>query len=90
MVSFPVQVWRAPETTPRASIRHNMSSGFVPGGTAEEPIQRDDAWLKAQAEAEANRRRKEEDSRQDGGKSLYDVLQQNKGVSLPSPSDTSI
>ncbi|MCJ1399832.1 hypothetical protein MMC11_003035 [Xylographa trunciseda] len=57
-----------------------MSSGFVSGGTADEPIERDDEWLKAQQELEATRRRKEEESRQTGGKSLYEVLQQNKAA----------
>ena len=56
-----------------------MASGFVSGGTADAPVERDDEWLKAQQEIEATRRRKEEESRQDGGKTLYEVLQANKG-----------
>ena len=62
-----------------------MSSGFVSGGTTDNPTERDDEWLKAQQEIEANRRRKEEESRQEGGKTLYEVLQSNKGdfPSLP-------
>lgn len=56
-----------------------MSSGFVSGGASDQPIERDDEWLKAQQEIEATRRRKEEESRQEGGKTLYEVLQQNKG-----------
>lgn len=56
-----------------------MSSGFVSGGTTEKPIERDDEWLKAQQELEDVRRKKEEESRQVDGKSLYDILQQNKG-----------
>lgn len=56
-----------------------MSSGFVSGGTTEKPIERDDAWLQAQKDIEETRRRKEEESRQEGGKTLYEVLQQNKG-----------
>lgn len=56
-----------------------MSSGFVSGGISDKPIQRDDEWLKAQEELEATRRRKEESSRQEGGKTLYEVLQANKG-----------
>ena len=56
-----------------------MSSGFVSSGTNDKPLQRDDEWLKAQQEIEANRRRKQEEGQQDGGKSLYEVLQQNKG-----------
>ena len=63
-----------------------MSSGFVSGGTAEQPIKRDDEWLKAQQEIEANRRRKEEADRQEGGKTLYEVLQNNKGE-LPRSQD---
>ena len=56
-----------------------MSSGFVFGGTADAPIERDDEWLKAQQEIEANRRRREEESRLESGKTLYEVLQANKG-----------
>ena len=56
-----------------------MSSGFVSGGTTDNPIQRDDEWLAAQQEIEARRRRKEEESRQADGKTLYEVLQNNKG-----------
>ena len=56
-----------------------MSSGFVSAGTNEEPIERDDEWRKAQEVVQANFRRKQEQGKQDGGKSLYEVLQQNKG-----------
>jgi len=56
-----------------------MSSGFVPGGTIDQPVERDDDWRKAQQELEETRRRKEEQSRQEDGKSLYEVLQANKG-----------
>lgn len=56
-----------------------MSSGFVSGGTTDAPIERDNEWLKAQQEIEANRRHKEEESRHEGGKTLYEVLQGNKG-----------
>ncbi|OJD22188.1 hypothetical protein ACJ73_06464 [Blastomyces percursus] len=55
-----------------------MSSGFVSGGTIEEPTERDDEWVKAQQELEAERRRKAEKSNRDQGKSLYEILQQNK------------
>ncbi|KAL8699873.1 MAG: hypothetical protein Q9224_001227 [Gallowayella concinna] len=57
-----------------------MSSGFVSGGTTDQPIERDDEWVKAQQEIEANRRRKEEEGKHDGGKSLYEVLQSNKAA----------
>lgn len=56
-----------------------MSSGFVSTGFLDQPTERDDDWLQAQKEIEANRRRKEEEGAQEGGKSLYEVLQQNKG-----------
>ena len=56
-----------------------MASGFVSGGTTDQPIERDHEWLKAQQEIEASRRQREEESKQEGGKSLYEVLQQNKG-----------
>ena len=61
-----------------------MSSGFMSGGTTENPS---DEWLAAQQEIEANRRRKaDEASRHQGGKTLYEVLQGNKGGStLPLP-----
>ncbi|GES58914.1 NEFA-interacting nuclear protein NIP30 [Aspergillus terreus] len=55
-----------------------MSSGFVSAGTDQEPIERDDEWLRVQKELEEERRRKAELGKQDGGKSLYEVLQQNK------------
>lgn len=58
-----------------------MSSGFVSGGTADAPIERDAAWLAAQQELEATRRRKAEESRQSDGRGLYETLQANKGIS---------
>ena len=56
-----------------------MSSGFVSGGTSDNPITRDEEWMKAQEDFEAARRRKEEEGKQEGGKSLYETLQSNKG-----------
>lgn len=56
-----------------------MSSGFVSGGTTDAPLERDDEWLRAQQEIDAHRRRKEEESRHEGGNTLYEVLQRNKG-----------
>lgn len=55
-----------------------MSSGFVSAGTNEQPIERDDEWLKAQQELEEERRRKAEIGKQNEGKSLFEVLEQNK------------
>ena len=61
-----------------------MSSGFVSGGTVDQPTERDDEWLQAQQEIEARRREREEAGQQEGGKSLYEVLKNNKGE-YPSP-----
>lgn len=55
-----------------------MSSGFVSGGTNEQPIERDDEWLTVQKELEEERRRKAELGKQDDGKSLFEVLERNK------------
>ncbi|KAJ5151921.1 hypothetical protein N7492_010216 [Penicillium capsulatum] len=55
-----------------------MSSGFVSAGTTDQPVERDDEWLKVQQELEEERRRKAEIGQQNDGKSLYEVLQQNK------------
>lgn len=45
----------------------------------DQPLERDDEWRKAQQEIEQRRRQKEEESRQGGEKSLYEILQSNKG-----------
>ncbi|KXG45603.1 uncharacterized protein PGRI_033700 [Penicillium griseofulvum] len=55
-----------------------MSSGFVSAGTNDQPIERDDEWLRAEKELEEERRRKAEIGKQDGGKSLFEVLERNK------------
>lgn len=59
-----------------------MSSGFVSGGTTEDAPNRDREWQAARTELEAERQRKTEAGKQEGGKSLYEVLQQNKGLSI--------
>lgn len=59
-----------------------MSSGFVSGGTNEEPIERDDEWQRVQRQLEEERKRKADLNKQEDGKSLYDVLQQNKSKLL--------
>jgi len=56
-------------------------SRFVAGGTNDEPIERGDAWLKAQQDIEAARAKTVQDGRQEGGKTLYETLQANKGDS---------
>lgn len=59
-----------------------MSSGFVSGGTIDAPNERDDEWRAAQAELEAKRLEREDRDKQHDGKSLYEVLQANKGDTL--------
>lgn len=54
-------------------------SRFVSGGTNEEPTERDEAWLKAQAELDAKHVARIEAGKQQDGKSLYETLQANKG-----------
>jgi hypothetical protein len=56
-----------------------MSSGFVSGGSLDNPTEPDDEWKRAQQELEDERKRKAELEKQRGGKSLYEVLQANKG-----------
>jgi hypothetical protein len=63
-----------------------MSSGFVSAGTNDEPIERDDAWVRAQKELEEERQRKAEAGQQKDGKSLFEVLQQNKSEQSPNSS----
>ncbi|KAH7414159.1 N-terminal domain of NEFA-interacting nuclear protein NIP30-domain-containing protein [Phaeosphaeria sp. MPI-PUGE-AT-0046c] len=55
-----------------------MSSGFVSGGTVDNPTERDDEWRQAQAELEAARKAKADLAAQHDGKSLYEILQENK------------
>jgi hypothetical protein len=57
-----------------------MSSGFVSGGTNDEPIKRSDEWLVAQQELDANRQRKAIEARQSDGRSLFETLEANKGI----------
>lgn len=57
-------------------------SKFVSGGTIDKPIERDDEWRKAQEEVEAAHLRKLKENEQQDGRSLYEVLQANKGGSF--------
>lgn len=54
-------------------------SRFVSAGSNEEASELDDAWQKAQQMIEATRQPKPHVGEQEGGKSLYDTLQANKG-----------
>ena len=63
----------------------DMSSGFVSGGTVDAPIERDEEWRQAQREIEEKRREKEELGKQNEGKSLYEILQANKGDTASYP-----
>ncbi|KAM0713523.1 hypothetical protein Q7P37_010485 [Cladosporium fusiforme] len=55
-------------------------SRFVSGGTDEQPLERDEAWLKAQKELDAAAVARQEAGKQDGGKSLFETLQANKAA----------
>lgn len=44
----------------------------------DKPVERDDEWRRAQQELEEERRQKAELGKQNDGKSLFEVLQQNK------------
>jgi acetyl/propionyl-CoA carboxylase alpha subunit len=55
-----------------------MSSGFVSGGTVEQPTERDDEWRQAQKELEEARKAKADLAAQHDGKSLFEILQANK------------
>lgn len=55
-----------------------MSSGFVSGGTVDQPTERDDEWRQAQKELEEARKAKADLAAQHDGKSLFEILQANK------------
>jgi hypothetical protein len=61
------------------SISINAMSRFISGGLLDQPIERDEEWAKAEREVEEERKRKAELDKQHAGKSLYEVLQANKG-----------
>jgi hypothetical protein len=56
-------------------------SRFVSAGTDVDPRPPDDAWVEAQQAVEAQQQQHKPTNQvgQEAGKSLYDVLQQNKG-----------
>lgn len=60
-----------------------MASGFVSGGTLDTPVERDDEWLAAQKEIEDLRRKRAEESKQNDGRSLFEILEANKGTARP-------
>jgi hypothetical protein len=55
-----------------------MSSGFVSSGSLEGPTENDE-WKRVKKELDEERKRKTEKENQHGGKSLYEVLEANKG-----------
>ncbi|KAF2668023.1 NEFA-interacting nuclear protein NIP30 [Microthyrium microscopicum] len=57
-----------------------MSSGFVTGGSLDKPTERDAEWLRAEQELEEQRKRKAALEAQNGGKSLFEVLEANKAA----------
>jgi hypothetical protein len=56
------------------------ASRFVSSGNADTSLDKEDAWAKAQAAVDAAKAERQQTSRQEGGESLYDVLQRNKGA----------
>jgi hypothetical protein len=60
-------------------IKGAAKNRFVAGGTVENPNQRDAEWLAAEQELEDERIRKAKLGKEHGGKSLFEVLQENKG-----------
>jgi len=60
-----------------------MASGFVSGGTLDAPVERDEEWLAAQKEIEDLRRKRAEESKQNDGRSLFEILEANKGTARP-------
>ncbi len=56
-------------------------SRFISAGAddASPPTERDEAWRKARLELEAKKVQKAEADKQDGGKSLFETLEANKG-----------
>jgi hypothetical protein len=56
-------------------------SRFISAGTEDKPSEHDEAWQKAQQEIEAKKLQKAQAGQQEGGKSLYETLQANKGDS---------
>jgi hypothetical protein len=63
----------------KSDLAKAMSSGFVSGGTADDPIKRSDEWLAAQKELEENRARRAAEAQRPGERSLYEILEANKG-----------
>lgn len=63
-------------------LRHNMSR-FVSAGTDADsrPLDADpdDAWAQARQEVEAQQQPKPSQQHRESGKSLFEVLEQNKG-----------
>jgi len=63
-----------------------MSRFVSAGSDGQETSERDEAWLKAQQQIEATKQKKAIAGQQEGGKSLYETLQANKG-DLTQPPD---
>jgi hypothetical protein len=55
------------------------ASKFVSGGSVDKPNERDAEWLAAEQALEEERIRKHKIGKEHDGKSLYEVLQANKG-----------
>ena len=63
----------------QAALPLRKMSRFVSAGTDEAPTERDEAWKRAQQQIDATKQPKLRPGEQEGGKSLYETLQANKG-----------
>lgn len=56
-----------------------MASRFIPAAGEKGSADQNDDWSRAREAVKASRENKVEEGKQAGGKSLYEVLQENKG-----------
>jgi hypothetical protein len=64
-------------------LKEEAANRFVAGGTVDKPNQRDAEWMAAEQALEDERSRKAKLGKEHDGKSLYEVLQENKGRFCP-------
>ena len=57
-----------------------MSEKFVPAGSLDQITDRDNEWLQARQELVAKQKEREAINPEHDGKTLFEVLQANKGI----------
>ena len=57
-----------------------MSGKFVSAGSLDQNTDRDNEWLQARQELEAKQKERENVKPEHDGKTLFEVLQANKGI----------